>query len=55
MNKCIEELWNTYIDYTKLGELPKMLEDRIKVFSVGCSDKPKPTKLNLAREILSAI
>lgn len=32
-----------------------MIEDRIKVLSVGLSDKPKPTKLNLARKILSAV
>lgn len=32
-----------------------MIEDRIKVLSVGLSDKPKPTKLNLARKMLSAL
>lgn len=55
LDKYIEEIWIICIDYTKLEELPKMIEDEIKVLSVVLSDKPKPKKLNLARKILSAV
>lgn len=34
LDKYIEEIWIIYIDYTKLEDLPKMIEDRIKVLSV---------------------
>lgn len=46
---------NYFVDYIELGELPKVTEGRIKVFSIDLRNEPKLTNLNLGRNILDAI
>lgn len=46
---------NYFVDYIELGELPKVTEGRIRVFSIGLRNEPKLTNLNLGRNILDAI